>query len=102
MAWMTACEYAAIADGEAVCVQRAGGQPVAVFRVDGEFFATEDTCPHGQYSLADGYITNNVVECPLHFAKFDVRTGAVLSLPANRDLETFVVKVEDGVVFVDA
>jgi nitrite reductase/ring-hydroxylating ferredoxin subunit len=90
-----------LADGEAVVVERDDGPPVAVFRVDDEFFAVDDTCTHDNYSLADGYIDGPIVECPLHMAKFDVRTGKVLCLPATRDLAAYPVKVEAGVVFVE-
>jgi len=86
MTWVRACAASDVADGEAVVVERAPLPPIAVFNIDGEFFATDDTCTHDSYSLADGYIDGAVVECPLHMAKFDIRTGKVLSLPANRDL----------------
>ena len=75
--------------------------PIAVFNVAGEFFATDDTCTHAKASLAEGYIDGDQVECPLHFAKFCVRTGRALSLPAKRPLRTHDVVVEDGVVFVE-
>ncbi|MGD9995674.1 MAG: bifunctional 3-phenylpropionate/cinnamic acid dioxygenase ferredoxin subunit [Ilumatobacteraceae bacterium] len=101
MAWIRACDSDALADGEAVVVERDDGPPVAVFRVDHEFFAVDDTCTHDNYSLADGYIDGPIVECPLHMAKFDVRTGKVLCLPATRDLAAYPVKVEAGVVFVE-
>jgi nitrite reductase/ring-hydroxylating ferredoxin subunit len=101
MAWIRACETSALDDGEAVVVERPDGPPIAVFAVDGEYYAVDDTCTHDSYSLADGYIDGPIVECPLHMAKFDVRTGKVLCLPATRDLESFAVKVEDGVIFVE-
>lgn len=101
MVWVRACEAASVDDGEAVVVDRSPDPPVAVFNVEGEFFAVDDTCTHDKYSLADGYITGDVVECPLHMAKFSIRTGKVLSPPATRHLVTYEVKVEDGVVFVN-
>ncbi len=102
MPWIRACDAAAIDDGEAVIVERAPLPPVAVFKVDGEFYATDDTCTHDKYSLADSYIDDDIVECALHMAKFSIRTGKALSLPATRDLVVYPVKVDDGVVFVDA
>ena len=59
-----------------------------MFNVDGEYYAIDDTCTHDKYSLADGYIDDDVVECALHMAKFSIRTGKALSLPATRDLVT--------------
>lgn len=101
MGWVRACEAVELDDGEAVVVDRSPHSPIAVFNVDGEFYAVDDTCTHEEYSLADGYIDDDVVECALHMAKFNVRTGKVLSLPATRDLTTYPVRVEDGSVFVD-
>ena len=75
--------------------------PVAVWNVDGEFFATDDTCTHEKYSLTAGYLDGCEAECALHWAKFDVRTGAALCLPATRSLATYPVMVDHGEVFVD-
>jgi 3-phenylpropionate/trans-cinnamate dioxygenase ferredoxin component len=49
--------------------------PIAVFNVDGSFYAIDDTCTHEVWSLADGYIHGTQVECALHSARFDLRTG---------------------------
>lgn len=102
MVWLRACSADSLADGEAVVVERPPDAPIAVFNVDGEFYAIDDTCTHEKYSLADGYVDDDVVECALHMAKFNIRTGKVLSLPATRDLASYPVKVEEGDVFVDA
>jgi 3-phenylpropionate/trans-cinnamate dioxygenase ferredoxin component len=101
MIWTKACATDDLADGEARVVAGTDGAPIALFRVDGQYFAVEDTCPHGQYSLADGYIDNEIVECPLHFAKFDIRTGKVRCLPATRDLKSYAVQIRDDSVFVE-
>jgi nitrite reductase/ring-hydroxylating ferredoxin subunit len=101
MTWTRACEAAAVDVGEAAVLSRCPDPPIAIFNVAGEFYATDDTCTHEEYSLADGYIDDDVVECPLHMAKFSIRTGKVLSLPATEDLNAYTVKVEDGVVYVD-
>lgn len=75
--------------------------PLAVYNVDGTYYATADTCSHERSSLVeDGYVDGDVVECGWHFAKFCIRTGQVLSLPATAPIETFEVVVEDGDVFV--
>lgn len=102
MAWLRACSAGALADGEAVVVERPADPPIAVFNVDGEFYAIDDTCTHEKYSLADGYVEGDVVECALHMAKFNIRTGQALSLPATRNVACYPVKVEDDDVFVDA
>ena len=102
MTWIRACDAGVVGDGEAVVVERDDAPPVAVFRVGDDYYAVDDTCTHESYSLADGYIDGPIVECPLHMAKFDVRTGKVLCLPATRDLASYPVKVENGVVFLEA
>jgi nitrite reductase/ring-hydroxylating ferredoxin subunit len=68
--------------------------------VNGEFFALEDTCTHDQSSLADGYIDGDEVECAWHFAKFCIKTGEVLCLPATVSLKTFEVAIRDHEVYV--
>lgn len=56
---------------------------VAVFASEGQFFCTDDTCTHEDYSLADGWVEDGIVECTLHMAKFSLRTGNVLCPPAT-------------------
>ena len=101
MAWVSAGKAIAVEDGEAVVLERAPEPPIAVFNVGGEFYAIDDTCTHEEYSLADGYIDGNIVECPLHMARFDICTGKALSLPATAHLGCYAVKVEDGLVYVE-
>ena len=73
---------------------------VAVYNVDGEFYATAALCTHGFADLADGLLEGEIVECPLHFGAFDVRTGKALCLPANRDLVSHAVEVVDGDIWI--
>jgi nitrite reductase/ring-hydroxylating ferredoxin subunit len=77
--------------------------PVALFRNEaGEFYATADTCTHEKWSLGeDSDLEGNEIVCPLHMARFDIRSGKVLCLPAMESLRTFQVEVgEDGRVYV--
>jgi nitrite reductase/ring-hydroxylating ferredoxin subunit len=100
MAWIRACSVSDLEEGEAFRVDST--PPIAVYNVDGEYYATDDTCTHDQSSLADGYIDGDQVECAWHFAKFCVKTGEVLCLPATRSLRTYEVKVDAGEVLVNA
>lgn len=77
-----------------------GDDDIAVYNVEGQFFATTNVCTHDEAYLSDGELFGHVVECPLHGARFDVRTGKVLSLPAVYPLRTYEVRVEDGKVQV--
>jgi len=77
--------------------------PVALYRNDaGEFYATSDTCTHEHWSLGeDGDLEGNEVTCPLHLARFDIRTGEALCFPATVALRTMAVEVdEDEKVYV--
>lgn len=73
---------------------------VAVFKLDGEYIAIEDSCPHDGSEVASGCIKNGILECPHHGATFDLRSGDVLSPPAYEPLEMMALRVEDGVVEV--
>jgi 3-phenylpropionate/trans-cinnamate dioxygenase ferredoxin subunit len=97
--WTRVCDAAVVRPGEAQTLDV--DPPVSVWNVDGEFYATDDTCTHEKFSLAESYIDGCQVECALHWAKFDVRTGEALGLPATGALNTYPVLVEDGSVFVD-
>ena len=73
---------------------------VALCNVEGEFHAFEDVCTHQFTHLSEGEFTDSVVKCPLHGAKFDVKTGAARSLPAVKPVPKHEVKVENGNVYV--
>jgi 3-phenylpropionate/trans-cinnamate dioxygenase ferredoxin subunit len=77
------------------------GLPFALFRQGEEVSAISDRCSHQGGSLSEGFVDGNVVECSLHGAMFDIRTGEVLSLPAVRGVPTLPVRVIDGNVIVD-
>ncbi|HEX5367216.1 MAG TPA: bifunctional 3-phenylpropionate/cinnamic acid dioxygenase ferredoxin subunit [Acidimicrobiales bacterium] len=96
--WVRACARGDVGPGEAVRVEIE--PPVAVFNVDGELLATDDTCTHAQSSLADGYVEGDRVECSWHFATFCLRTGEALTLPARDPVRTHEVKVEGDDVYV--
>lgn len=93
----TVARAADIKPGELRCV-RFGNRRVALANVDGEIFAIDDTCTHEEASLSEGELFGDVVECPLHGAAFNVRTGAVESFPATRAVRTYAVRIVDGAV----
>ena len=99
MAWKKVCRVDEVADGAALLIK--GENPIAVFHVGNEFFATDDTCTHSKFSLADGYIEGDEVVCALHEARFCLRTGRVLSPPATVALRTYPVRIEGGEVFIE-
>lgn len=73
---------------------------VAVFNVDGEYHAIQDICSHDGGDLADGELIGCEIACPRHGARFDIRTGKVMSAPALVDIPAFEVRVLDGQVQV--
>jgi nitrite reductase/ring-hydroxylating ferredoxin subunit len=78
-----------------------GGEPVCLYNLDGEIFATHDVCTHGSASLSEGFILEDgLIECPLHQGSFDIRTGRAVSIPCKDDIRTYAVRVEGGRVFL--
>jgi 3-phenylpropionate/trans-cinnamate dioxygenase ferredoxin subunit len=88
-----------VAPGE-VRQYRVEDRPVALCNVDGEFHAFEDVCTHAFAYLSEGGMEGDRIKCPLHGARFDVRTGKPKSLPAVKPVPKHEVKVEDGYVYV--
>ena len=78
-----------------------GGRPIAVFNCGGTFYAVDDTCTHAEASLSEGYVEGTTVECPLHGARFDLRTGAAVWSPAFRPVATYAVRVDSDDVLLD-
>jgi metal-sulfur cluster biosynthetic enzyme/nitrite reductase/ring-hydroxylating ferredoxin subunit len=76
------------------------GDMVALFHVGGVFYAIDDVCTHDGGPLADGELRDHKIACPRHGAKFDIRTGAALSMPAVRATRAHDVKVDGGGVWV--
>jgi 3-phenylpropionate/trans-cinnamate dioxygenase ferredoxin subunit len=97
--WIRACSIDELDAGDAV--QLDVEPPIAVFNVDGEYFALDDTCTHDKSSLADGYVEGGQVECSWHFAKFCIRTGSALTRPATVAVGTYDVRVDGDQVLVD-
>ncbi|MFJ7999394.1 bifunctional 3-phenylpropionate/cinnamic acid dioxygenase ferredoxin subunit [Streptomyces sp. NPDC096310] len=92
------CRLEDLPEGEAVRVDTE--PPIAVFHTEGAFYAIDDTCTHQDASLSEGWVENCQVECPLHAASFDLRTGAPSCLPARRPVRTHRVEIVDGVLCV--
>jgi len=99
MTWQFAAHLTDLPPGEVRRVM-IGDEPVALYNVEGEIFATHDICTHAHASLADGYFEDGMIECPLHQAVFDIRTGRVVSGPTSRNLPTYAVRIEDARVLV--
>jgi nitrite reductase/ring-hydroxylating ferredoxin subunit len=79
---------------------RLGMYDLAIYLFDGEVYATDNICTHAYASLADGLVDGDTVECPLHGACFNFRTGRALTEPATVNLRTYPVRVEEGNVLI--
>jgi 3-phenylpropionate/trans-cinnamate dioxygenase ferredoxin component len=97
--WINVIEQTALADGGHVVVD-ADGTDIAVFKIDGQFYAIEDICTHDGAELASGELDGDEIICPRHGARFCVKTGAVKSPPAYEDIVCFPVRIENGLVQV--
>ncbi len=76
------------------------GHRIALCNAEGEFYAISDVCTHDMGPLDQGELEDHEIECPRHGARFDVRTGEVLALPAVLPIKTYPVRVVDGEVQV--
>ena len=76
------------------------GHVVALFKVDGEYYATDDVCTHAYANLTFGYLEGDIIERPLHQGTFNVCTGKALSAPVVEDLRTYPVKLEGDDILV--
>jgi NAD(P)H-dependent nitrite reductase small subunit len=97
--WKHACAAAKLSDGEPLGV-KVDDQRIALYKVDGEIFATDDVCSHAFALLSTGFLDEHVIECPLHGAMFDVRNGKCRS-GEYRDVRAFPVEIRDGEVYVN-
>lgn len=80
---------------------RVGDRRLALFNVDGEFYAIDDVCTHDGGPLAEGELEGYQIVCPRHGARFDVRSGEVLSFPAVVPVSAYRVLIEDGEIKID-
>ena len=74
--------------------------PVAIFNVSGEYYAIEDVCTHDGGPLAEGKLEGEEIMCPRHGARFNVKTGQALCMPAFESVECYEVKIENDELYV--
>ena len=79
---------------------RVGRKEIALYNLAGDYYATDDTCSHAYASLADGYVEGDQIECPLHGACFEIKTGKAMGPPANGDLACYPVKIKGDSILV--
>ena len=94
---ISVCRVEDLPPGRGATVELTGGKELAIFNVNGEFFAVENFCPHRGAPLADGDLCGHAIECSRHGWQFDLRTGACLSHTGS-DIEAYEVITEAGEV----
>ncbi len=98
MGWIRVATTGELLPGEYKVVAAADAD-IAVFNVDGNYYAIEDVCSHDGSGLTGGGVEGHEVICPRHGARFDLRTGMALTPPAYEPVTTFPVQVIDDVIY---
>ncbi len=100
MEWTKVAATSELADGQKKCVDLGDDRQLCVLKTEGEYFAIGAWCSHQKASMALGGVEGGEILCPLHGARFDLRTGKNLSLPAVRPIPVYETKVEGGDLWV--
>jgi len=98
--WIKVSDVGDPASGE-VKVVRSGDLRIALANVDGKYFAVDDVCTHDGGPLGQGDVFDYEIECPRHGARFDIRTGQPMCLPAILPVKTYAVRVEGNEVQIE-
>lgn len=98
--WLDVCAVDAI-DEEAPLAVPANGLEIALYRIEGQVYATDNLCTHGHARLCDGYLEGHEIECPLHQGRFDVRNGKAMCAPLTTDIRIYPVKTDGERVLVN-
>lgn len=94
------CKVDAVPSGGVIQVTPPGfDDGIAVYKIDGEFYATDDMCTHAMISLSQGEVEGGSIFCPLHGGAFDIRTGAATEFPCTRALKTYRVVIQGDELF---
>ena len=97
--WTDVAAVADLFEGAGISVTSAG-HDIALFSVEGEVYAIDNLCSHGNARLCDGFVEGHDVECPFHQALFSLRDGSVTCGPATEPVKAWPVKIEDGRVYL--
>jgi nitrite reductase/ring-hydroxylating ferredoxin subunit len=90
--WVNVAALSALAEGQMLGVE-VGDLLIALYNVDGEIYATDNTCTHAFAMLTDGFLDGDIIECPLHGGCFKVKTGEGQGAPITEDLRTYPVRI---------
>jgi len=99
--WREAADVGEFVNNDRKLVDFGGTLQIGLYKLGEEFFATSAWCSHQRAIIVHGDIHDGQIECPLHAARFDLRTGRNLCLPAVRPIARYDVKVENGKIFIN-
>ena len=97
--WVRACAVGDI-DEEDVRRFDHGGRRYALYHTRSGYYASDGRCTHERADLTKGFVIDEVIECPLHQGRFDIRTGRALGAPVCVDLRVYPVRIDDGAVMI--
>ncbi len=101
MRWVRLCTAAEVKESGVKRVEVEGCYELAVYRVGGRFYATDDRCTHGNASLSEGLVDGDLIECPFHGGTFHIPTGRPVDPPCVVPVKTYPIRVEGEEVFVE-
>ncbi len=88
-------------EGVPANVQLGTGEQVCVIRIGDVAFAISEECPHGEFTMSDGAMVDDyIIECGMHGGQFDVRDGSAVELPPEERIQTYAVRIIDGVIWI--
>lgn len=97
--WTDAYDFEFLVPGDVTAVT-VGDKELALYEVDGEVYASDNRCTHGDALLSDGFLEGNQIECPFHQGRFDVCTGKALCAPLTEDIRVYPVRIENKRILV--
>ena len=100
MAWTKAALLSELKD-KCMLGRDIGGEDIALYWVDETAYATHNVCTHAYARLSDGYLNGDCVECPIHQALFNIKTGEAVTAPALTPIRIYPCKVEGDEVLID-
>jgi 3-phenylpropionate/trans-cinnamate dioxygenase ferredoxin subunit len=99
MPWIDVANRADL-DGQEVIGLQHDGLSIALYRLEGEYFATDNICTHQFAFLSEGCVVDGCIECPLHQGMFDIRTGKAQGGLVKVDIKTYPIRIEGGRIHV--
>ncbi len=99
MAWKKIADKGAVAEGKGKAF-KVDGKQIAIFNQDG-YYAIDDLCVHQDGSIAPGKLEGDIVECPLHFWHYNIKTGKLTDYLKDVKLETYPVQAREDGIYID-